>query len=303
MTQQAGDNPGGWASRRLDRDNERARGTSGERSGTSGVRLPARAWLAVAALLALVIFVNVTTQLDDAHRRGVALPLSLPLTLEVTSAVAASIATLAVAVAMRLAPPGRGPLWRTILVHAVGSLVYTGVHVPGMTLLRVLAFEALGHRYRWTLQELPYEYRKDVLTYVVTAGIIWALTRPGPAPAPASAETGPGKPITFDIRDGASILRVPVHDILAAQAAGNYVEFALEDGRRPLMRTSLALIETALAPHGLVRTHRSWLVNAERVRALSAVGSGDFRVDLGAGFTAPLSRRYPAALARLRGER
>ena len=43
-------------------------------------------------------------------------------------------------------------------------------------------------------------------------------------------------------------------------------------------------------------------MNANRVRALTAAGSGDFRLDLGCGLTAPMSRRYPAALARLKGE-
>jgi len=72
--------------------------------------------------------------------------------------------------------------------------------------------------------------------------------------------------------------------------------------RRPLMRASMAQIEAALAPHGFLRTHRSWLVNPARVRGLSATGSGDFRIDLGAGLTAPSSRRYPEAVRRLRGE-
>jgi hypothetical protein len=309
MTQQAGDDPDGWANRRLRRDNGRARVTSGRPPGTSGARLPAR-WLAVAGLLLLIIFVNVTTQLDDARRRGVTLPISLTLTLEISSAIAALVASVAIAVAVRLAPPGRGPLWRTIAVHVTGSLAYSGAHVALMTLLRTLAFGWVGHPYRWALQELPYEYRKDVLTYVVVAGIFWMLTRqsPGPAPAgPSQGEPGQGEPSqagppVFDIRDGASILRVPVREVLAARAAGNYVEFALEDGRRPLMRVSMARIEAALTPHGFVRTHRSWLINTERVRALSAAGSGDFRLDLGCGLSAPLSRRYPAALARLRGE-
>jgi len=68
------------------------------------------------------------------------------------------------------------------------------------------------------------------------------------------------------------------------------------------MRGYMARIEAALAPHGFVRTHRSWLVNAERVRALAPAGSGDYRLDLGCGLSAPLSRRYPGALTRLRGE-
>jgi DNA-binding LytR/AlgR family response regulator len=104
-------------------------------------------------------------------------------------------------------------------------------------------------------------------------------------------------------RDGASMVRAPVSEILAIKAAGNYVEFALEDGRRPPMRASMSQVETALGPHGFVRSHRSWLVNLGNVRALSATGSGDFRIDLGCGLLALASRRYPAALARLRGER
>jgi DNA-binding LytR/AlgR family response regulator len=132
------------------------------------------------------------------------------------------------------------------------------------------------------------------------------FARQGPALAPSqldTAEPDPAAPATFDIRDGATLLRAPVAEIVAVKAAGNYVEFALQDGRRPLMRVSMARVEAALAPHGFVRTHRSWLVNPGRVRELSATGSGDFRIDLGDALTAPASRRYPQALARLRGER
>ena len=67
------------------------------------------------------------------------------------------------------------------------------------------------------------------------------------------------------------------------------------------MRAPLSQVEAALTPHGFVRTHRSWLVNAARVRALQPAGSGDFRVALDGNLCAPLSRRFPEALARLRG--
>jgi hypothetical protein len=129
--------------------------TSGAPAGTSGARFPGRAWLVVLGLLALVTFVNVMTALDDARRRGVAMPLSLPLTLETTSAVAALIACVAIFVAVRLAPPGRGPLWRTTAVHLGGSVVFSGAHVGLMTLLRSLAFGAVGRTYPWTPRELP----------------------------------------------------------------------------------------------------------------------------------------------------
>ncbi|HWF76363.1 MAG TPA: LytTR family DNA-binding domain-containing protein [Caulobacteraceae bacterium] len=284
-----------------------------------GFRLTVGAWALAVALTGLVTFVNVMTILDDDRHRGVHTPLALPLTLEITSAIAALASLFIVVVALRIAPPGRGPWWRTLAVHALGTLAFSLTHVTLMTLLRIAIFAASGHHYEFSLSELPYEYRKDLLSYLVIGGIFWLVERErerqraaaageperelAAGQAGAAGVAGAAGPATFDIRDGASILRVPVGEILAAQAAGNYVEFALEDGRRPLMRASMAAVEIALAPHGFVRTHRSWLVNAARVRALTAAGSGDFRLDLGCGLTAPLSRRYPAALARLKGER
>jgi hypothetical protein len=299
MTDQADDNPGGWAGRRGLWAGWLGRVTNGASAGTSGARLSVGVWLAVVGLVTLAGFVNVMTQFDDARRRGLAMPLRLPLTLEVTSALASLACVFIILLAVRLAPPGRGPWWRTLGVHLTATAIYSTAHVGLMTLLRMLVFAAAGARYPWAPSELPYEYRKDLLAYVVIAGIFWVASRPGAAPQ-SDAEAAP---TTFDIRDANTLLRVPVGEILAVQAARNYVEFALEDGRRPLMRASIAQIEAALAPAGFVRTHRSWLVNSERVRALSAAGSGDFRLDLGGCLTAPLSRRYPAALARLRGDR
>jgi len=89
-------------------------------------------------------------------------------------------------------------------------------------------------------------------------------------------------------------------DIITATAAGNYVEFRLQDGRRPLMRATLSRVEATLSAHGFVRTHRSWLVNAAHLRSVAAEGSGDYQLELHDGVQAPLSRRFPQALARLR---
>src|SRR6202023_329638 len=110
----------------------------------------------------------------------------------------------------------------------------------------------------------------------------------------------PGQTLTFDIRDGAKLTRVRLEEVLAIASAGNYVEFVLRDGRRLLMRSPLSALEDALSPRGFLRTHRSWLVNASQMTALKPEGSGDYTVELGA-LTAPLSRRFPTALAKLRG--
>jgi DNA-binding LytR/AlgR family response regulator len=49
-----------------------------------------------------------------------------------------------------------------------------------------------------------------------------------------------------------------------------------------------------------VRCHKSWLINRARVTGLKPEGSGDYAVELGA-LEVPLSRRYPEALAALKG--
>src|SRR5439155_5389542 len=143
-----------------------------------------------------------------------------------------------------------------------------------------------------------YELPKDALAYGLFVGGI-ALV--GHLLRHQQLSQAPGQTLTFDIRDGARLTRVQLSDILAITSAGNYVEFALSDGRRLLMRSPLSALESDLAGRGFVRTHRSWLVNEAAVTGLTPEGSGDYGVALGS-LTAPLSRRFPAALARLRGE-
>src|SRR6185437_10884802 len=159
MTDRADENPGPWADRRPAGDGLARRGTSGAASGTSGAasgtsglgtsgsrtrgsgmrgfRLTVGAWALAVALTGLVTFVNVMTILDDDRHRGVHTPLALPLTLEITSAIAALASLFIVVVALRIAPPGRGPWWRTLAVHALGTLAFSLTHVTLMTLLRI----------------------------------------------------------------------------------------------------------------------------------------------------------------------
>jgi hypothetical protein len=299
MTELTAARPASRADRREPGYGERGRGTSGVASGTNGALGGGlvRAYLAIAALVFLVDGVNVLTLLDDAHRRGEALTPWAPITWEFTSGVATLAVCAVIYGAIRLRPPGQGRWLSTLLVHAGGTVVFSGLHVGLMALLRFL----IDGGYRLEFSKLPYEYRKDVLAYLVLAGLFWLFARPARAGAqPPQAAVVPVLAPTFDIVDGARTLRVPAHDILSLRAAGNYVEFILADGRKPLMRASLTELEAVLEPLGFVRTHRSWIVNGRRLRGLEPAGSGDFHIELDGGTQAPLSRRFPAALARLR---
>jgi len=200
--------------------------------------------------------------------------------------------------ALRLAP---AELWRsprTWFTHALAILVWSAAHVTGFLIIRHAVYGLAGQTYAYGAlgEEFPYELRKDVLSYTLTACAFWVSGRL----ALQSSATTPDQPATFDIRDGAKVIRVSITDILAVASAGNYVEVHLVDGRKPLMRSSLAAVEGQLSPFGFVRTHRSWLVSAARVTGLTPAGSGDYTVTVGP-LEAPLSRRFPGALQRCGG--
>ena len=295
----AGETPGAWGGRRRGRGVWRRPVTSGAQAGTSGARawLLARAYAVILLLLALNAAITVATKLEDARRMGHALTAREVIVWEATSVVAALVASVVILAALRLAPLRPGRVAIALAVHACATAAYSAVHVTLMVLMRMALYAAAGSAYRFSLAEFPYEYRKDLIGYIALGGVFWVAARLGRAAPPPRAEA---KPVTFDIVDGASVLRTPVRDILAARAAGNYVEFALADGRKPLMRAPLGKVEAQLSPFGFVRTHRSWIVNGERVRVIEAAGSGDFRVEIDGGLSAPISRRFPEALKQLR---
>ena len=179
-------------------------------------------------------------------------------------------------------------------------MAFALVHVGTFVAVRRLIYAAMGETYRFGgADALAYEVRKDLLAYVLGVALCGAAVqllrqRSAPLIAPETAA-----PTAYLIRDGARTVRTDVAQITAAKAAGNYVEFHLADGRTALARTTLAQVETELSPFGMVRTHRSWLVNPTRLRELSPTGSGDRRLTLDNGVVAPLSRRYEAALHQL----
>lgn len=273
-------------------------GTSGVSNGLGGDTRRAffLAWSCAMAVTALVVSINVLARLQDTPSEVAA-----PFVDELTSAAALAAAFLL---------PGAVVLWmrRTrpsflggVVVLVIGFAAFTVVHIGGCFAMRALLYPRLvGQTYGFDPagREMPFEMAKDVIGYAAAAGGFAAILAWRPAVRLVMAPT----PIaaTFDIQDGARLVRTPVSQILAVRSAGNYAEFLLADGRRPLMRTPLSAVQAILGPLGFVRTHRSWLVNAGRVTGLRPEGSGDFTVELG-DVEAPLSRRFPAALAAMRG--
>lgn len=279
-------------------------GTNGARWGMSGAerRLLLRGWLCGLAIVAAITVINILTIIHDAPRLG---PWR-PAIWEISSGLVTVFIMLLPAAVALWTHRTRPTLLRALPVHAVALLIYSALHVTGFVVLRKIAHRLIldeGYDFGPIGPEFVYELRKDVIAYVLGFVVFWLLARMARdvvAEAPATASPAAAAPAMFDIRDGARLVRTPVGEILAVRSAGNYAEFLLADGRRPLTRSSLTALESELSSQGFLRTHRSWLVNTMRVTGLRPEGSGDYAVELGA-VEAPLSRRYPEALAVLRG--
>lgn len=280
-------------------------GTSGKASGTNGGLFGmtgeerfwlTRAWILGACLIAAICVVNVLTIQHDAPRLGPIRP-----AIWETSSALITVFIFGIPAVMALWVVRTRPRWWIAApAHLVAVFVYSVIHVSGFVALRKLGHHLIlheGYDFGPLSTEFPYEFRKDMMSYGLATIIYWLALQRGAQRPPQASE--PSVPATFDIQDGARLIRVPVADILAVRSAGNYVEFVLADERRPLMRSSLGAVLEGLSGHGFVRCHKSWVVNRARVTGLKPEGSGDYAVELGA-LEAPLSRRYPEALAALK---
>ncbi len=277
--------------------------TNGQDSGAAGRNRRQVFWIVYAGYAALLLvnnLVNAVSQTTELDRAGRHFRAWEPYCWEMTSAASSLALFPAVAWLLRLAPPGPGRWLKFVAVHGAAIFAYSFLHVVGFHGLRRLIYLLVGGHYKGAL-DLGYEFPKDLRSYLSLLATLWAagvIARLWALAAARRAE--PAAEAIFDIKEGTRTIRAPTSEILAATSEGNYVEFRLADGRRPLMRSTLGAIEAALRTHGFLRTHRCWLINPRCVRGLISEGAGDYRVELEGGVEAPLSRRFPEALAALR---
>ncbi|WP_315719945.1 MULTISPECIES: LytTR family DNA-binding domain-containing protein [unclassified Bradyrhizobium] len=260
-------------------------------------------YAAVAAISLGTGLVNALSAAHDAAKRGAIYDVRTPLLWEMTSIFA--IILLAPLLLFAVRTLRRRPAWSARIAIALGAiLAFSALHIAGMVSLRKLALWAAGSSYDFhmSLATLVYELRKDVLTAILIGGALWLFDRAynaaGCAVAP-SEERPASAPASLWLRDGANRVRIMPADILWVASAGNYVEYAMADGRQHLVRGTLSAVETELACFALVRIHRGRLVNMARVTALSVLPSGEFGLTFDTGQSVQGSRRYRGAVAHL----
>ena len=191
----------------------------------------------------------------------------------------------------------RFPLRRDRLVaatagHVLGSMLFAIAHYFLMVGLRYVVFLFADERYvfsEYWFRNLAIEYQKDIKIYVVTVGIIAAYRYVRAARARAPAATVTTDRLVVQTGKGETIIRRD--DIEYLEAARNYV--TVSTGARDfLVRNTLARLEEQLAPGQIVRTHRSYLVNIDKIDEIRSTDTGSYEIHLKSGKTVPLSRGY-----------
>ncbi|XUM21291.1 LytTR family DNA-binding domain-containing protein [Bradyrhizobium oligotrophicum S58] len=262
-----------------------------------------RTFYAIMAGLSLGIgVVNALSAAHDAVRRGAAYNLEKQLLWEMTSIVVIILLAPLLAATVRSIRLDSATMARHIALAIAAVVAFSALHMIGMVTLRKLLMWTAGGAYDFqlSLATIMYEFRKDVMTALLIGATLWLYDgyRASAGREPARRSEPPA-PATLWLRDGASRIRISPIDILWVAAAGNYVEYAMADGRRHLIRGTLSAAEVELARFALVRIHRGRLVNMARVAALSVLPTGDFGLTFDNGQSVQGSRRYRSAVAQL----
>jgi LytTr DNA-binding domain len=283
-------------------DEARPRGASGWLAGITGGD-----WLlyGVFAAVALGIgIVNALSKAQDVAWHGGVYDLRTPLLWEMTSI--ATILLLGPLLFIAVRRIRRLPGWPLrIALTIAGIAVFSALHIAGMVGLRkfVLWLAGSSYDFRFSVETLIYEFRKDVVTCLLIGGPLWLIDsrreveqlRATPVPAnPPQAV-----PHMVWLRDGSTRIRIEPGEILWISSAGNYVEYSLADGVHHLVRGTLAAEEARLTKFGIARVHRTRLVNLTRVTGLKPGPNGDFELTLDTGQAIAGSRRYRSAVASI----
>jgi DNA-binding LytR/AlgR family response regulator len=93
------------------------------------------------------------------------------------------------------------------------------------------------------------------------------------------------------IKARGEILFIHLGDVVSVQAQGNYV--LLQQGTSSyLLRDSISVVEEKLGPYGLIRIHRSVLVNAAFVEGIRPYTTGEYGLQIKGGKEYTVTRTY-----------
>lgn len=215
---------------------------------------------------------------------------------QVTSALAVLVLVPFVLRWMRLFPLRRGAWAAAIVGHTAGSILFAFGHHVLMIVLRIPWYRLNGIDYLWRdpfLGNLIVEYQKDIKVYfgiVVVAAAYRMYCRSRPRAQPPLTDR-------LVVQTGTAERILALDQIDCLEAARNYVSVFAE-GREFVVRDTMNRLAGRLPGSRFARTHRSYIVNVDRVREIRSTDSQQYVV-LSTGREVPLSRGYRAAFRSL----
>lgn len=210
---------------------------------------------------------------------------------QVTSAAAVLIMILFVVRWLRIFPLKSGQWTPAIVGHTVGSIIFAVGHYTLMVLMRMVAYGMAGTTYIWRepfLSNLIVEYQKDIKIYMGILAVLTAYRYFRQSDQTATEPAAASDRLLVQTGTGEALLRYD--DIEFLEAARNYVAVHA-DGREYVVRDTMTNLEQTLAGGPFARTHRSYIVNLDKVREIRSRDSKQ-RILLDTGAEVPLSRGY-----------
>lgn len=209
---------------------------------------------------------------------------------QATSAIAVLILIPAVAWWLSQFPFRRDRMPSAIAGHLLGSALFAVLHYFLFTGMRALLYPFYGREFVFSdywIQNLLLEYQKDIKIYVAAVGIISAYRYYRRQEASAVS----AKPDRLIVQTGSGETVIRQAEIEYLEAARNYVVVGTGE-KEYLVRETLANLEKTLTPEHIIRTHRSYLVNIDRIDEIRTTDSGGYQIRTKSGKRVPLSRGH-----------
>lgn len=261
-------------------------------------KLNLRVWLEAAGWIILVVLLwgtDLLAKLSVREQTGVGLDNFKLVSEQATSAIAILIMVPFLIQWLRLFPLTLNEWPRTVIGHTIGSVFFAFGHFTLMLAMRIPWYALNGRTYVWRepfVNNLLVEYQKDIKAYIGFIVIISAYQfyRRSRSEVPES----PADRLIVQTGTGDSVLRL--RDIDYLEAARNYV-VVHAGGREYIIRDTMTDVSRRLSGGTFARTHRSFIVNVDKIREIRTVDAGQ-RIFLTCGADVPLSRSYREEFTR-----
>lgn len=257
-----------------------------QEKGNLRVWLEAAAWI---ALVALLWGTDLLAKLSVREQTGIGLDNFRLVSEQVTSAVAVLAMVPLLVQWLKLFPPRLNEWPRMIIGHTIGSIFFAFGHFVLILALRIPWYALNGRTYVWRepfVNNLIVEYQKDIKIYigfVIVISTYQYFRRSKTAGTQSYVDR-----LIVQSGTGDTVLRLEQIDYL--EAARNYIAVHA-GGREYIVRDTMVNVSRKLSGGSFARTHRSFIVNIDKVKEIRAHDSGQ-RIILTSGEDVPLSRSY-----------